>query len=54
MEYETLVAFAGTWWLLGLIALSIIVLVYALRPSNRKRFSRAKQSILEENDKPKE
>lgn len=52
LSYETLVAFAKSWGLFYLIAMSIGVLVYALWPSNRKRFDRAKRSILDKNDKP--
>lgn len=52
MEHETIVAFAKSWGLFYLIALSIGVLVYALWPLNRKRFRRAKHSILDKNDKP--
>ena len=30
------------------------VLIYALWPSNRKRFDRAKRAILEDDDRPEE
>lgn len=54
MDHGTLVAFAKTWGLFYLIALSIGVLVYALWPANRDRFSRAKWSILDDCDRPRE
>lgn len=53
-SHETLVAFAKSWGLFYLIAFFIGVLVYAFWPSNRKRFDRAKKSILDKDDRPKE
>ena len=53
-DHESIVAFAKSWGLFYLIALSIGVLAYALWPSNRKRFDRAKHSILDKDDRPKE
>lgn len=50
--HDDLVAFAKSWGLFYLIALSIGVLIYALWPSNRKRFDRAKKSILDKDDRP--
>jgi len=52
LDHEGLVVFAKSWGLFYLIALSIGVLIYALRPSNRKRFDRAKKSILDKDDRP--
>lgn len=52
VDHETLVAFSKSWGLFYLIALSIGVLIYALWPANRKRFDRAKHSILDKNDRP--
>ena len=52
IEHEGLVAFAKSWGLFYLMALSIGVLIYALWPSNRKRFDRAKRSILDKDDRP--
>ena len=54
IDHDTVVAFAKSWGLFYLIALSIGILVYALWPSNRKRFDRAKHSILDKNDRPEE
>ncbi len=52
MDHESIVAFAKSWGLFYLIALAIGALIYALWPSNRKRFDRAKKSILDKDDKP--
>lgn len=52
MEHETLVAFAKSWGLFYLIAMAIGVLVYTFWPGNRKRFERAKKSILDKDDRP--
>lgn len=53
-DHQSLVAFAKSWGLSYLIALSVGVLVYAFWPSNKKRFERARQSILNHDDRPKE
>jgi cytochrome c oxidase cbb3-type subunit 4 len=50
--HETLVELSKSWGLFYLIALSIAVAVYALWPGNRQRFTRAKKSILEDDDTP--
>ena len=50
--HETLVVFSKTWGLFYLIALAIGVVIYTFWPSNKKRFDKAKKSILEEDDKP--
>ncbi len=52
IDHQSSVAFAKSWGLFYLIALSIGVLIYALWPSNRSRFDRAKNSILENSDRP--
>lgn len=54
IDHETLVGFAKSWGLFYLLALGAGVLIYALWPSNRKRFDHAKRSILDKNDRPKE
>ncbi|MBN8553030.1 MAG: cbb3-type cytochrome oxidase subunit 3 [Caulobacterales bacterium] len=51
-DHQTVVAFAKSWGLFYLIGMSIIVVVYALWPANRKRFDQAKYSILETDDRP--
>lgn len=50
--HETLTGFAKSWGLFYLIGLAVAVLVYTFWPGNRKRFDRAKHSILEEDDRP--
>ncbi len=52
IDHDTLVAFAKSWGLFYLIALSLGVLIYTFWPSNRKKFDRAKKSIVEQDDKP--
>lgn len=51
-DHETLVAFAKSWGLFYLIALTIGVLAYTFWPGNRKRFNRAKNSIMDDEDGP--
>jgi cytochrome c oxidase cbb3-type subunit IV len=53
VDHQSVVGFAKSWGLFYLIALAIIVLIYAFWPANRKRFDHAKKSILDEDDKPK-
>ncbi|MEJ8571009.1 cbb3-type cytochrome c oxidase subunit 3 [Microbaculum marinum] len=46
--YERLAQFAQTWGLLYFVILFLVVLVYALWPSNRKRFEEASKIPLRE------
>lgn len=48
MSYETASAFAQTWGLVYLVVLFVAVLVYALRPGNRKTFEAAARRPLED------
>tara|TARA_R110000787_G_scaffold141421_2_gene254960 strand:+ start:736 stop:894 length:159 start_codon:yes stop_codon:yes gene_type:complete len=41
MDYETARTFAGTWGLVGLFALFVGIVAYALWPRNRKKFDDA-------------
>ena len=52
LDHQTFVAFAKSWGLFYLIALAVGVLIYAFWPSNRKRFDRAKKSVLDKDDRP--
>jgi cytochrome c oxidase cbb3-type subunit 4 len=52
MDNDFMVWFSKSFGLFYLIALSLGVLVYALWPSNKKRFDEAAQSILGQEDKP--
>lgn len=54
VDHTSVVAFAKSWGLFYLIALAMGVLVYAFWPGNRKRFDRAKTSILDKDDRPKD
>lgn len=51
-DHQSVVAFAKSWGLFYLIGFAIAVVVYAFWPSNKKRFDRAKKSILEKDDRP--
>lgn len=51
-DHGTLVVLAKSWGLFYLIALSIGVLVYTFWPANRKRFDRAKHSIMNDESGP--
>ena len=52
ISHEALVALSKSWGLFYLIGLMIGVLIYTFRPSNRGKFNRAKQSVLDQDDKP--
>ena len=52
LDHSTLVAFSKSWGLFYIMALAAGVLVYTFWPKNRKRFDRAKKSILDEGDRP--
>jgi cytochrome c oxidase cbb3-type subunit 4 len=51
-DHNEVVAFAKSFGLFYLLALCAGVLIYTFWPSNRKRFDRAKKSIIEDEDKP--
>lgn len=51
-SHDTLVAFSKSWGLFYLLAMAAGVLIYTFWPSNKKRFDRAKKSILDKDDKP--
>jgi cytochrome c oxidase cbb3-type subunit 4 len=52
ISHETLVAFSKSWGLFYLMGFFLCVIVYVMWPANRKRFDRAKKSILDRDDKP--
>jgi cytochrome c oxidase cbb3-type subunit IV len=52
LDHDTLVAFAKSFGLFYLIALSIGAMIFAFWPSNKKRFDRAAKSILDDEDTP--
>jgi len=51
-DHDTLVGFSKSFGLFYLIAMALAVLVYALRPANRRRFDDAANAILEDEDTP--
>ena len=51
-SYETLATFAKSFGLFYLMGLSIAALIYAVWPSNKKRFDHVARSIIEDEDKP--
>jgi len=54
VDHSSIVGFAKSWGLFYLMALAVGVLIYAFWPGNRKRFDRAKHSILDKDDRPGE
>jgi cytochrome c oxidase cbb3-type subunit IV len=52
LEHGTLVWFSKSFGLFYLIALSIITVVYAYWPSNKKAFDHAAKSVLRNEDGP--
>jgi cytochrome c oxidase cbb3-type subunit 4 len=52
LDHESVVGFTKSWGLFYLMALAVAVLIYTFWPSNRKRFDRAKNSILDKEDRP--
>ncbi|MDI6835271.1 cbb3-type cytochrome c oxidase subunit 3 [Ciceribacter thiooxidans] len=52
LDHNSVVAFAKSWGLFYLVAMALAILIYALWPGNRKRFDRAKNSILDKDDRP--
>lgn len=52
LSHETVVGFSKSWGLVYLMGFFLCVIVYAFWPSNKKRFDRAKRSILDKDDKP--
>ena len=52
IDHNSVVTFAKSWGLFYLLAMAVVALIYALWPGNRKRFNRAKTSILDKDDRP--
>lgn len=52
IDHNAVVAFAKSFGLFYLIALSAAVLVYTYWPSNKKRFDQAAQTVIQEEDTP--
>lgn len=52
VDHDTVVAFAKTFGLFYLIALSVGITAYAFWPSLGKRFDRAAKSVLDDEEGP--
>jgi cytochrome c oxidase cbb3-type subunit 4 len=52
LDHATVVAFAKSFGLFYLIAMSIGVLIYTYWPSNKKRFDEAAEAIIHDEDAP--
>jgi cytochrome c oxidase cbb3-type subunit 4 len=52
VDHDTMVAFAKTFGLFYLIALSVGITAYAFWPSLGKRFDRAAKSVLDDEEGP--
>ena len=52
IAHETLVWFSKSYGVIYLMALFIAVIAYAYWPSNRKRFDRAAESVIRDEDRP--
>ena len=52
IEHLNLVLYAKTYGLFYLLGMFIAVIVYACWPSNKNRFNKAAQSVLEDEDTP--
>jgi cytochrome c oxidase cbb3-type subunit 4 len=52
LDHDTTVWFSKSFGLFYLIVLSVAVLIYVYWPSNKKRFDKAADSILRDEDKP--
>lgn len=48
--YEAISRFAGTWGLVALVVLFLIAVAYALWPSQKDKFEKAKRLPLEDDD----
>lgn len=51
-DHDTLVWFSKSFGLFYLIGLSMLVVIYAYWPSNKKQFERAAESIIHDEDTP--
>ena len=48
MTYESISHFSQTWGLVYLVAMFVVVVIYACRPGNRKKFEDAAQIPFKE------
>jgi cytochrome c oxidase cbb3-type subunit IV len=52
LNHDSLVWLSKSIGLLYLVGLSVVIVAYAYWPSNRQRFERAAEAILEYEDRP--
>jgi len=52
IDHNTTIVIAKSFGLFYLIALSIGVLIYVYWPSNRKRFDKAAENVIHDEDRP--
>jgi cytochrome c oxidase cbb3-type subunit 4 len=52
LDHGAVIAFAKSYGLFYLLLMCAGVLVYVFWPSNKKRFDKAKKSIIDDEDKP--
>jgi cytochrome c oxidase cbb3-type subunit IV len=52
LNHDSLVYLSKSIGLLYLVGLSVVIVAYAYWPSNRQRFDRAADAILEDEDRP--
>ena len=52
IDHNTTIVIAKSFGLFYLIALSIGVLIYVYWPSNRKRFDKAAENVIQDEDRP--
>jgi cytochrome c oxidase cbb3-type subunit 4 len=52
LNHDSLVYLSKSIGLLYLVGLSVVIVAYAYWPSNRQRFDRAADAILENEDRP--
>ena len=52
IDHGVVVAFAKSFGLFYLIALSVVVLIYTFWPSNRRPFDEAAQAVIDAEDTP--
>jgi len=52
LDHDTLVWLSKSVGLLYLVGMSVVIVVYAYWPSNKQRFDRAADAILEDEDRP--
>ncbi|MEM8937704.1 MAG: cbb3-type cytochrome c oxidase subunit 3 [Pseudomonadota bacterium] len=50
--YETLSSVAQTWGLLLFVFAFVLVLIYALNPKSQRKFDKARQIPLNDEDEP--